>query len=218
MGATVVKVEPPLGDPSRYTRGRDNHHPNGSMGPQYAAVNRGKRSLCIDLKTTAGMQALHALLATADVFCPPITGLLPLQPSTLTMNSLKTRYPNLIYAAVNGFGPLGPDQDKAMLDGVAASRGGLIHHTGHSDRTPSLIGAIVLDTAGAMQLALSIMTALFARVRYNVGQQVQTSALGAALWLQTMGAHSCRNDTSLVASCRQPSPEHHRLLWRLHHS
>ena len=44
MGATVVKVEPPLGDPSRYTRGRDNHHPNGSMGPQYAAVNRGKRS------------------------------------------------------------------------------------------------------------------------------------------------------------------------------
>ena len=183
MGATVVKVEPPLGDPSRYTRGRDNHHPNGSMGPQYAAVNRGKRSLCIDLKTTAGMQALHALLATADVFVTNYRAA-ALAALDLDYDSLKTRYPNLIYAAVNGFGPLGPDQDKAMLDGVAASRGGLIHHTGHSDRTPSLIGAIVLDTAGAMQLALSIMTALFARVRYNVGQQVQTSALGAALWLQ----------------------------------
>ena len=105
MGATVVKVEPPLGDPSRYTRGRDNHHPNGSMGPQYAAVNRGKRSLCIDLKTTARMQALHALLATADVFVTNYRAA-ALAALDLDYDSLKTRYPNLIYAAVNGFGPL----------------------------------------------------------------------------------------------------------------
>ena len=51
MGALVIKVEPPMGDGSRYTRGRQNETPDGTMGPQYVAVNRGKRSICIDLKT-----------------------------------------------------------------------------------------------------------------------------------------------------------------------
>ena len=47
MGAEVIKVEPPLGDSSRYARGRDNDTPDGTTSPQYAAVNRGKRSLCL---------------------------------------------------------------------------------------------------------------------------------------------------------------------------
>ena len=51
MGADVFKVEPPLGDPSRYNRARQNETPDGTMVPQYAACNRGKRSLCIDLST-----------------------------------------------------------------------------------------------------------------------------------------------------------------------
>ena len=183
MGATVLKVEPPLGDPSRYTHGRYNNTPAGTVGPQYAAVNRGKRSLCIDLKTQAGLQAMQALIATADIFLTNYRHA-ALEALGLGYDALKAQHPQLIYAMVNGFGPKGPDRDKAMLDGVAASRGGLIHHTGYKDLEPALPGAIVLDTAGAMQLALAIMTALFARDRHGTGQLVQTSALGAALWLQ----------------------------------
>ncbi len=183
MGAQVIKVEPPLGDPSRYARGRQNETPKGTIAPQYVAVNRGKRSICIDLKTDAGAKVMQALLATADVFLTNYREV-ALQKMALGYDQLHQQFPNLIYASVNGFGPKGPDADKAMLDGVAAARGGLVHHTGYPDREPTLAGGIIMDTSGAMQLALGVMTALLSRERFGIGQRVQTSALGAALWLQ----------------------------------
>ena len=184
MGADVIKVEPPLGDPSRYGRGRDNETPEGTLGPQYVAVNRGKRSVCVDLSTELGLEALHRLLAAADVFLtnfrsPALTKM------GLDYESLHARYPELVYAAVNGFGPAGEDADKAMLDGAAVARGGLVNATGHPDRAPSVPGAIIGDTAGAMHLALGVVTALYARAQHGAGgQRVQTSALGTQLWLQ----------------------------------
>ncbi|MCS5571956.1 MAG: CoA transferase [Pseudomonadales bacterium] len=183
MGAEVIKIEPPMGDASRYSRARQNETPDGTVGPQYVAANRGKRSICLDMSTATGAKALHALLRDADVFLtnyrrPAI------EKMGLDYDSLKDQYPKLIHASVNGFGPLGADSDKAMLDGVAASRGGLVHQTGHADRESCLPGAIIIDTSGAMQLALGTMTAIVSRERHGLGQQVQTSALGTALWLQ----------------------------------
>ncbi len=183
MGADVIKIEPPMGDASRYARGRFNETPDGTMGPQYVAVNRGKRSVCLDVATDLGRQAVDRLLATADVFLTNYREP-ALQKMGLDYETLHERHPKLVYASVNGFGPKGEDADKAMLDGAAASRGGLVHHTGYADREPALPGAILIDTAGAMQLALGVMTALFARERHGKGQRVQTSALGTALWLQ----------------------------------
>ena len=183
MGAEVIKVEPPIGDASRYTRGRDNELPDGTLSAQYAAVNRGKRSVCLDISTPEGKAAIMALLQQADVFLTNYREP-ALQKMGLDYDTLHEQLPQLVYASVNGFGPAGDDRDKAMLDGVAATRGGLVHHTGYPDRPPSVAGAIVIDTAGAMQLALGIMTALLARERYQRGQRVQTSALGTSLWLQ----------------------------------
>ncbi len=183
MGAEVIKVEPPLGDASRYSRARQNETPEGTVGPQYVAVNRGKRSVCLDISTELGARAVAALLARADVFLTNYREP-ALQKMGLGYQQLHQQYPQLVYASVNGFGPKGPDKDKAMLDGVAASRGGLVNHTGYADREPAVAGAIVIDTAGAMQLALGVMTALLARERHGIGQRVQTSALGASLWLQ----------------------------------
>ena len=140
MGAEVIKVEPPLGDPSRYGRGRNNETPDGTMGPQYVAVNRGKRSVCVDLLTDLGLEALHRLLADADVFLTNFR-LPALAKLGLDYESLHARYPELIYAAVNGFGPAGDDADKAMLDGAAVARGGLVRATGYPDRAPSVPGA-----------------------------------------------------------------------------
>jgi CoA:oxalate CoA-transferase len=183
MGAEVIKVEPPLGDPSRYARGRQNETPAGTMAPQYVAVNRGKRSICIDLNTETGAKVMRCLLATADVFLTNFREA-ALQKMNLGYEQLHQQYPNLVYGSVNGFGPSGPDAGKPMLDGVAAARGGLVYHTGYPDREPSVVGAIVIDTAGGMQLALGVMTALLSRERHGTGQRVQTSALGATLWLQ----------------------------------
>ena len=183
MGAQVIKIEPPVGDGSRYGRGRFNNTPDGTMGAQFVAANRGKRSVCIDLTTDLGMQALHLLLGDADVFLTNYREP-ALQKMGLGYETLHAQYPQLVYASVNGFGPEGPDADKAMLDGAAVARGGLAGMTGPADRAPSLPGAIIADTAGAMQLALATMTALLARERFGAGQRAQTSALGTQLWLQ----------------------------------
>ena len=183
MGAEVIKVEPPMGDGARYMRARQNETPDGTMSPQFVAVNRGKRSICLDIKTDLGSRAFFSLLENADVFLTNFR-----EPALVQMGlgyeRLKAKYPRLIYASVNGFGPRGPDADKAMLDGVACTRGGLAYHTGHPDHGPCLPGAIIIDTAGAMQLALGVMTALLSRERHGTAQRVQTSALGATLWLQ----------------------------------
>ncbi len=183
MGAEVIKVEPPLGDPSRYGRNRGNDLPEGTMGPQFVAVNRGKRSVCVDVTTDLGQRAVHALLADADVFYSNYRTA-ALAALGLDYPTLKARYPKLVYASVNGFGPQGEDADKAMLDGAAVARGGLLNVTGHPNTKPSLPGAVVADTGGAMQLTLGIMTTLLARERTGQGQLVQTSGLGAQLWLQ----------------------------------
>ena len=68
MGAEVIKVEQPVGDPSRYGRGRNNELPEGTIGAQFVSVNRGKRSVCLDLATDLGQNAMYGLLADADVF------------------------------------------------------------------------------------------------------------------------------------------------------
>ncbi len=207
MGADVIKVEPPIGDPTRYGRGADNTTPAETYGPQFVAVNRGKRSVCVDLSTELGCRAVHALLASADVFLTNYR-----DPALVKMGlghqDLEKRYPNLIYASVNGFGPAGPDAHKAMLDGAAVARGGLASMTGIADKTPHLPGAIIGDTAGAMHLALAVMTALLARERHGVAQRAQTSALGTQLWLQQWEL----THISMTGARLQPEGSHHPIL------
>ena len=183
MGAEVIKVEPPIGDPNRYGRNVDNPTPAGTLGPQFVAVNRGKRSVCLDMTTELGQRAVHGLLADADVFLSNYRGD-ALDRMGLGWDALHAKYPRLIHATVSGFGPKGRDSGKAMLDGAAVARGGLAFMTGSADGPPGVPGAIIGDTAGAMQLALATMTALFARERTGIAQRVQTSALGTQLWLQ----------------------------------
>ena len=183
MGADVIKVEPPVGDASRYGRNKNNTLPEGTLGPQFVAVNRGKRSVCMDLTTESGMAGMHALLRDADVFFSNYRAP-ALKKLGLDYEALHARYPDLVYAVVNGFGPEGEDADKAMLDGAAVARGGLLSLTGPQEGRPNLPGAVIGDTSGAMHLALAIVTALLARERGAGGQKVQTSALGTQLWLQ----------------------------------
>lgn len=200
MGAEVIKVEPPIGDPSRYGRGHANDTPQGTLGPQFVAVNRGKRSICVDLSTALGRKAMLKLLATADVFLTNYR-----EPALVKMGlgyeDLKARFPRLVYASVNGFGPKGVDADKAMLDGAAVARGGLSHMTGYADGPPLVLGGVVGDTSGAMHLALATMTALFVRERTGIAQRVQTSALGTQLWLQQWElTHTAMTGASLERS------------------
>lgn len=183
MGASVLKIEPPVGDGARYHQGVNNPHGPGVMGAQFAAMNRGKRSVCIDANSPDGRAAVLELLANADVFISNFRAS-ALERMGFGYAAMHKHNPRLVYAIANGFGPEGAEADKIMLDGAAIARGGLASVTGTLDGGPFAPGATVADTAGAMQLALAIMTALFARERTGVGQRVRTSALGAQLWLQ----------------------------------
>jgi len=204
MGAEVIKVEPPIGDPSRYGRGVDNGTPAEVPGPQFVAMNRGKRSVCVDLSTPLGQKAVHALLAGADVFLTNYREP-ALEKLGLGYQDLRQRYPALIYASVNGFGPRGPAAHKAMLDGAAVARGGLASMTGVADNPPHLPGATIGDASGAMHLALAVVTALLARERHGVAQRAQTSALGTQLWLQQWEL----THVAMTGARLQPSGSHH---------
>ncbi len=183
MGARVVKVEPPVGDPSRYHRGVGNSLPEDAPAPQFLAMNKAKRSVTLDLYTDLGRAVMARLLENADLFLSNFreSGLarMGLDPGELT-----ARYPRLVVGHVNGFGPRGPDADKAMLDGAAQARGGLASMSGRPGEMPTPPGVAVADHAGAMQLALGCVTALLNRAATGKGQVVRTSSLGAQLWLQ----------------------------------
>jgi len=207
MGAEVIRIEPPIGDGTRYLNGRQNERQEGSMGSQFVAVNRGKRSVCLDIHSDLGFKAVMALLEKADVFLTNFREP-ALEKMGFSYDELKQKFPRLVYASVNGFGPRGPDANKAMIDAVAATRSGLIHHTGYPDQAPAMPGAIISDTAGAMQLALGIMTALVSWERHGKAQRVQTSSLGSMLWLQQWEiTHTAMTDENLPRD-----GNHHPLL------
>ena len=182
MGADVIKVEPPMGDASRYHRGVNNTLPAAAHGSQFVAMNKGKRSVSVDLKTAIGLQVMERLLASADVFVSNYRAS-ALTRMGLELEEVTNRHPRLVVGHVNGFGPKGAEADKAMLDGAAQARGGIASLSGASGEVPMPPGAAIGDHAGAMQTALACVTALCARAQTGRGQLVQTSSLGAQLWL-----------------------------------
>lgn len=190
MGAEVIKIEPPIGDPSRYHRGINNPLPLEAPGSQFVAMNKGKRSVVLDTTTELGLDVVHRLLADADVFVTNYRAS-ALSRMGLDLVDLTTRYPRLVVGHANGFGPKGEDADKAMLDGAAQARGGLASVTGPVGGPPTIPGIAIADHTGAMQLALACVTALVAKNATGRGQLVQTSSLGGQLWLQQWELQHC---------------------------
>lgn len=183
MGAEVIKIEPPMGDANRRFRGANNDLPPDTFGSQFVAMNRGKKSVCLDVHTALGLKAALALIRRADVFLSNYRESALIRMG-LSYETVSADNPALIYALGNGFGPRGPDANKTMLDGAAIARGGLASMTGNELTGPIPPGATIADTGGGLLLALAITTALAARAEIGRGQKVQSSALGAQLWLQ----------------------------------
>lgn len=195
LGAEVVKVEQPKGGDRMRLLG----HRVGSVGAMWAGVNRGKRSLVLDLQRPDGRDVLMDLVATADVF---IQNFRPGVAERLGIDeaALRERNPGLIYVSVSGFGDTGPYIDQKsydyviqMLSGMAALQGG--------DGTPELIRNIVIDKTTAMTATQSILAALIARERGAGGQHVRLSMIDSALaflWPDGMMQHTLLADDGRV--------------------
>lgn len=183
LGANVVKVEPPGGDDFRANL-------NGSM---FASFNLGgKRSICVDLQTDEGREAVRELAAEADVvvesFRPGV-----LERFELDYESVREDKEDVVYCSITGFGHSGPYSDRPAYDPVLQAMSGLISVTGYPDRPPVRTGASVVDCGTGTMAAFSIAAALLERSRTGEGEHLQVSLFEIAVswmtyWLANYGA------------------------------
>lgn len=176
LGAEVVKVEAMGGDATRRLM--------GSGAGYFPMYNRGKSSICLDLKSADGLGVARRLAASADVvvenFRPGAMDRLG-----LGAGSLRAENPRLIYCSEKGFLP-GPYEDRTALDEVAQMMGGLAYMTGPPGR-PLRAGASVIDVTGGMFGVIGILAALERRHRTGEGATIQAGLFETTAYL--VGQH-----------------------------
>jgi formyl-CoA transferase len=183
LGADVIKIEPPKGDSTRTMPGAV-----GSDSPSFNAVNRGKRSVVINLKTSQGADALRRLARTADIlvenYRPGVMEALGLDYASLSKANAR-----LIYASISGYGHSGPQKNKGGFDLVAQGVSGIMSVTGEPGGAPVKAGVPITDLGAALFAVVGILAALEHRHTTGTGQHVDTSLLdagvGLSLWEAT---------------------------------
>jgi crotonobetainyl-CoA:carnitine CoA-transferase CaiB-like acyl-CoA transferase len=177
MGADVIKVEPPTGEDMR----RGSASKNGHSGT-FTTINRSKRGITVDLKQPAGVELIHRLVRTADIF---VQNYRPGAARRLGVDyeTLRALNPRLIYCSVSGFGATGPYASRGGYDLIAQGMSGIISVTGDEHGPPAKAGLPVSDLSAGLFGAYGILCALEYRERTGEGQLVDTSLLEAALAL-----------------------------------
>lgn len=183
MGADVIRVESTAGDPWRFYGVNCGLPVADEENPLFDLYNLGKRDIQLDTKTPEGKEILLRLLGEVDVF---ITNnrLKSLVRAGLDYDSLKDRFPKLIYGLVTGYGQTGPDVDAPGYDGVAFfSRSGMLADMAEPGGYPASAPGCVGDGATGAALFGGICAALLNRERTGMGDFVETSLFGNAVWL-----------------------------------
>jgi crotonobetainyl-CoA:carnitine CoA-transferase CaiB-like acyl-CoA transferase len=183
QGADVVKVEPPGGEIARRTAG------DGEFTAMFVSANRGKRSIALDLKQPAAVDALRKLIASADVL---VQNFRPGTMERLGLGEPESRAgnPGLIYVSISGVGETGPYVKKRVYDPVIQSLSGFADlQSDPATGRPMMIRTIVADKTTAVYAAQAICAALVARGRTGQGQHIRLSMLDATiafLWPEAM--------------------------------
>lgn len=198
LGADVVKVEPPTGDPIRGLQigGAEN---SAAFDFSWENYNRGKRSITLDLKLAQGLAVLHRLLETADVF---LINLLPQARAKMGIDAetLRARYPDLIYASGSGAGPLGPEAHRGGFDAISFwARGGIASALTDEDAEKPIgpPGPAFGDTISGALLAGAVSAAIAQRAMTGHAAVVDVSLLGAAMWSMQRGIVQCTHDGTM---------------------
>ncbi|MDA1256488.1 MAG: CoA transferase [Chloroflexi bacterium] len=182
LGADVIKVEPPWGDPWRDGGGRFAEHESRA----FIAVNRGKRSIQLDLTTDDGRAAAHRLVKTADIV---VTNHRPDVPAKLGIDydTLSGVNPGLIYCEASAYGLKGPYAGGPGYDVLAQGFSGIIPSEGIMWRgVPRMIRATpFVDFTTGYAIVQSVCAALYYREKTGQGQKIGTSLLANALTLQS---------------------------------
>ena len=161
LGAEVIKVESPKGDPLRFTAVNEGRPFGDAEDTSFTVENTGKKCVTLDTKSEAGRGALEKLIAEADIF---ITNIRPngLKRSNLDYETLHAKYPKLVFGYVSGYGEKGPDKDLPGFDFTAYfARGGIMGTMYDVDSMPMSPIAGFGDHQVGMYLASGILAALY---------------------------------------------------------
>ena len=177
LGAEVIKVE-------RVGAGDDSRawppHLDGGLGHYFAAANRGKRSIAVDLKVAEGVEIVRRLAADADVFVENFR-VGALEAAGLGYAELSELNPRLVYCSISGFGRTGPRREERANDLFMQAFSGSMSVTGEVGGGPVKMGLSVADIGAGLFATIGVMGALEARHTTGRGQHVDTSLLGGQL-------------------------------------
>jgi CoA:oxalate CoA-transferase len=183
IGADVIKIEPPSGDDYRHI----GPFLNDGSSSLFETVNRGKRSLVLDLQSDADRALALKMASEADVvvenFRPGVAAKLGIGYETL-----RAINPKLIYASISGFGQIGPMAQRPAYDIIVQAMSGIMSVTGEPEGPPTLIGESVADVVSGLYASWAIMAALNQRHTTGLGQHLDVSMLGSMLALQPLVA------------------------------
>lgn len=183
LGADVVKVERPEGDFARrydsVVRGQSAY---------FVWLNRGKRSIALDLSAAADRAALDALLAGADVFVHNL-GPGSIERLGLAWAAVHARWPRLISVSISGYGSDGPYRDRKAYDLLVQSESGVVWVTGSADE-PAKVGISIADISGGVYAFASILAALRQRDADGEGRRIDISLFDClAEWMMAPAYH-----------------------------
>jgi crotonobetainyl-CoA:carnitine CoA-transferase CaiB-like acyl-CoA transferase len=182
LGADVVKVEPPGGDSTRQMPGAV-----GTDTPAFNAVNRGKRSIVVNLKTPQGRDIVTRVALASDIlvenYRPGVMDSLGLGYEALSLNN-----PRLIYASVSGYGQTGPSRQKGGFDLIAQGVSGIMSVTGNPGGPPVKAGIPLTDLGAGLFAVVGILAALEHRHRTGGGQRIDTALVDSGVALSVWEA------------------------------
>ncbi len=209
LGAEVWKIET-IGQTERRRGAGPYVH---DVSTYFFSVNRGKKSLMLDLKAPEATDVVHALAGKVDVLTENF--------SPGTMEKLGFGYeamaavnPRLIYASTSGFGHTGPYRERGAVDAIVQGMGGVMSMTGHEGTPPARAGYSIGDMAGGMYTAIGVLSALVERNSSGFGQHVDLAMLDAqvALMENAMVRYCATGEVQGPVGFRHPLSTPHQAL------
>ncbi len=208
LGAEVWKIETPFQTERRRGNGPYVH----GVSTYFFSINRGKKSIMLDLKAPEATEIVHRLVRRADVVTENFS------PGTMERlgfgyEALSALNPALVYASTSGFGQTGPYRERGAVDIIAQATGGVMSTTGHeSDPSPSRAGYSIGDMAGGIFTAIGVLSALVERNSSGLGQHVDVAMVDAqvALMENAIVRHFATGEVQPRAGLRHPLSTPHQ--------
>jgi glutaryl-CoA transferase len=190
LGADVIKIERP-GDGDQ-ARGWGPPFLEGESA-YFLSINRNKRSIELDTKSTDDLRVLQTLIGRADVFLTNNPRLDSLARVSLDPKTLRARHPRLVYGAISGYGHTGPKANRGGYDIIAQGEAGLMALTGPVEGGPTRFPSPMADISGGIYTCMGVLAALYARDNRSTGsgagQLIDVALVDAQLsWLANIGA------------------------------